>query len=73
MSMELNPNGTKKKREVVKREMVTSTSTWYACPHDKGYYFNVKFLFWTLRLYWCDLCHQPFQAKFIRALLKGKK
>ena len=67
MSVPLNQDGTRPEK---KKRKYSYTSTWKTCPHNVGYYFNVKFLFWTLRLYWCDLCHNPYQAKFIKALLR---
>jgi hypothetical protein len=71
-SIQLNPDGTLPTRPPKAETMTSCTSTWVACPHNTGWYFSVKFLFWTKKLYWCDLCHKSFDAWIIKAILRGK-
>lgn len=52
-------------------ELTAFSSTWTACPHNKGWYFKVKFWIFKKDLFWCDDCHKPFDAEFIKTL--GKK
>ena len=70
---ELNPDGTIKTKPVeweTTSATFTATSTWTACSHENGTYFTVKFWIFRKRLFFCEDCHRPFKAKFIKQLKK---
>lgn len=52
---------------------IAYTSTYKACSHSSGWYFTVPFFIWEKRLYWCDICHDWFDSKFIDNLFKESK